>query len=170
VKEIYFFTAVIFNKEKVFFDKHCCEIIVSSFRYMVENNRLFIYAFVVMPDHIHLIWQTADEWEYKSNQRDFMKFTAQKIKFHLGDTGSLKLVKLRVGKSDREYQIWQRNPLSIELYNDQIIEQKITYIHNNPVQKGWMLSDSPEEYYYSSASFYMNGDNRWSFLTNIYEV
>jgi hypothetical protein len=50
----------------------------------------------------------------------------------------------RVNAADREYQIWERNPLSIELFIDQAYLQKIDYLHYNPVEAG--LCERPEDY------------------------
>jgi hypothetical protein len=43
----------------------------------------------------------------------------------------------RVNDADREYQVWERNPLSIELYSPHIFLQKLHYIHRNPLQGKW---------------------------------
>ena len=40
-----------------------------------------------------------------------------------------------VGLSDRKYQFWQRNSLSIDLWTDYVFMQKLEYIHNNPVRE-----------------------------------
>jgi hypothetical protein len=70
----------------------------------------------------------------------------------------------RVNAADRLYQFWERNPLPIILYNENVFLQKLEYIHNNPVKAGLCLL--PEDYYFSSASFYLNGDKRFDFLTH----
>lgn len=50
------------------------------------------------------------------------------------------------------------------MYNRQVIEQKIDYIHNNPISKHCDLADNATNYKYSSASFYSNEDKTWSFF------
>jgi putative transposase len=80
-----------------------------------------------------------------------------------------KLEDFLVEKKDRKIQIWQRNPLAVEMYSRKVIEQKLDYIHNNPVQGKWMLVNSPIDYYFSSASFYEMGDKKYSFLTHYME-
>ncbi|MBT6837010.1 MAG: transposase [Bacteroidetes bacterium] len=167
---IFFYTASIIKKQKNFFSKDRCEIITNSLKYLVDENRIFLYAFVIMPDHIHLIWEMNDGIQYSGNQRNFMKFTAQQLKFHMLENDQDLLTILKVDKKDREYQIWERNPLSIELYTSKVIDQKLDYIHNNPLQKGWNLTDDPANFYYSSAGFYLEGKTNWSFITNIYDV
>ncbi|MDX2195300.1 MAG: transposase, partial [Cytophagales bacterium] len=68
---------------------------------------------------------------------------------------------------DRKYQIWERNPLSIELRTKEVSEQKLDYIHLNPVKAG--ICHSSIEYKYSSAKFYELNQEEWDFLTYLFE-
>lgn len=119
-----------------------------------------------MPSHIHVIWMPLKTTPTTNHQLSFMKFTVQKIKFWLLDTDSIILNDLLVEKKDRQYQIWQRNPLAIELYTPSVLEQKLDCIHNNPCQGKWMLANDPMLYPYSSAAFYESGDTTFEFLTH----
>lgn len=58
--------------------------------------------------------------------------------------------------------------LSIALYTDEVVWQKMNYIHRNPVQPKWGLSQTPEAYVFSSAAFYATKDTRWPFLTHFW--
>lgn len=91
-----------------------------------------------------------------------MKYTAQQIKRSLMNNDSDDLSKFKVNKYDREYQIWKREPLSVELLNEPMFRQKLEYIHYNPVKAG--LSTLPEDYHYSSARFYHDGTNSFGML------
>ena len=65
---------------------------------------------------------------------------------------------------DRKYQIWQRNPLSIDLWTKEVYIQKMEYIHNNPVRAE--LCIYPEQYKYSSAKILLNRRRRiWNAYT-----
>ena len=122
---------------------------------MVENKRIELNAFVVMDNHIHLIWQPLPGQSLSSIQLSFMKFTAQQIKFALAIDNPVLLEQCKVNKTDREYQIWKRKPLSIELGSEKIFLQKLEYIHYNPVKAN--ICNYPEDYHFSSALFYENG-------------
>lgn len=74
------------------------------------------------------------------------------------------LESFRVSAADREYQIWERNPLSIELFSEKVYLQKVDYLHYNPVEAG--LCEKPEDYYYSSARFYETSVDDFGFLTH----
>ena len=93
-----------------------------------------------------------------------MKFTAQQIKFDLQKTNPALLDEFRVNAKDRTYQFWERNSLSVELRSAAVFNQKLDYIHWNPVKAG--LCNTPESYYYSSAAFYATGFDAFSMLTH----
>jgi REP element-mobilizing transposase RayT len=139
-------------------------IIINSLHFMVENKRIELNAFVVMNNHIHLIWQPLPGHSLTSIQLSFMKFTAQHIKFALIKENNPLLEKCRVNKKDRTFQIWKRNPLSVELSSQKVFLQKLEYIHDNPVKAG--LTSHPEEYLYSSAAFYETGVDHFKMLTH----
>ncbi len=99
-----------------------------------------------------------------------MKYTGQMIKFDLIKHHPEVLSHFFVGAKDRNYQFWERNPKIIYLLSRKTIEQKLEYIHNNPVQGKWMLANDPLDYLYSSARFYENGDNGFGFYRIIWNI
>ncbi len=115
-----------------------------------------------MSNHIHLIWQIQEGYEKEDVQRDFLKFTSQTIKRDLQKNHKEVLEKFYVGAKDRKYQIWERNPLSVDLWTKEVFLQKMEYIHYNPVAAG--LCTHPEDYKYSSAKFYETGVDEFSFV------
>lgn len=159
-----FFTATILNWLPILENEENKMIIADSLCYMVSNERVELNAFVIMRNHIHLIWQPLLPHTLHSTQFSFLKFTAQQLKFALEKNGPGLLEQCRVSKCDRVFQIWQGNSLSIELYSERVFNQKLEYIHNNPVKAG--MCNYPEEYFYSSASFYEKGLDRFNMLTH----
>lgn len=115
---------------------------------------------------MHVIWQVQPGHTKESVQRDFLKFTAQRIKDDLVKNNPGVIKEFEVNAKDRKYQFWKRNSLSIELYSGKVFLQKMNYIHNNPVKAG--LCSVPEEYKYSSALFYEKGVDEFGFITNFY--
>jgi REP element-mobilizing transposase RayT len=161
-----FFTATILNWMPLLADDQYKDIIIKSLRFLKDEQSVKIYAFVIMPNHMHLIWQIQDGHDLSKVQLRLLKFTAQQFKFRLGDTGNDLLRKFKVALKDREYQFWQRNPLSIDLWTPDVFMQKLDYIHNNPLQEKWKLAEYPEDYKYSSARFYMTGDDEFDLVTH----
>lgn len=101
-------------------------------------------------------------------QRDMMKFTAQTIVRELKNNDPEELAKYYVGAADRKYQVWERNPLSIPLWSEEVVKQKLAYLHNNPVRAG--LCKCPEDYKYSSAQIYMGGEDARVYYTIIFLI
>ncbi|EMR02997.1 transposase [Cesiribacter andamanensis] len=166
---ISFYTATILGWKQLLKPDKYKNIAVESLRFLVLEKRVKLYGFVIMPNHIHLLWRMLPDWRLESVQRDFMKYTSQMIKLDLRTHHPLVLEKFYVGLKDRQYQFWQRNSLSKVLSSRYMVEQKLNYIHNNPVQGKWLLADSPLGYTYSSVRFYEEGDKTYDFLTHYLE-
>ncbi len=159
-----FFTATNLNWLPLLKPDSHKKIIVESLYFLQKDKRIVLYAFVIMSNHIHLIWQPYGEHLPKRIQHSFLKYTAQQIKFNLLKNDRVELKRYKVDAADREYQLWERNSLSIELYHEKVFLQKLNYLHANPVKAG--LCSYPEEYKYSSARFYETGVDEWSILTH----
>ena len=161
-----FFTTTILEWRHILKADAIKEIIINSLKFLVDNKRVIVYSFVIMPNHVHIIWKIADNHTRSNVQRDFLKYTSQQIKFYLKKNNPEALREFRVESADREYQIWERNPLSWDIYNMKTFMQKLLYIHANPVHEKWSLCQAPEEYFYSSARFYSMNQDDWGFLTH----
>lgn len=161
-----FFTATILEWKPLLKDDAFKDIIINSLQFLVTEKSVVIYGFVIMPNHIHLIWQIQDGFKQHIIQMRFLKFTAQQMKFKLIDTNDARLSQYLVNAKDRQYQFWERNSLSIDLWTAAVFDQKLDYIHNNPLQHKWQLAKYPEEYKYSSAKFYETGTDEFGLLTN----
>jgi REP element-mobilizing transposase RayT len=159
-----FYTATVLEWKPLLKPHKYKEIIVSSLQYLTANKQITLYAFVIMHNHIHLIWQALPGKSPNQVQQSFMKYTAQQIKFDLVEHHPQVLDKFRVNAKDRIYQFWERNSLGIELRTHEVFMQKLEYIHWNPVKAG--LCSLPEEYYFSSARFYWTGVDDFNMLTH----
>ncbi len=162
-----FFTATCHEWKMLLKPQKYKEIIMNSLKYLCDNNRIIVNAFVILDNHLHLIWQMKAGIKPENVQRDFLKFTAQKMQKDLKLYNPEYLNEFRVIAKDREFQFWKRNPLSIELRTDDVFLQKLNYIHENPVKAG--LCKFAEDYYYSSAKFYESGDDDFGFLKHYNE-
>ena len=157
-----FFTATILEWKPVLKQEKFKDILMQSLEYLVKDERILLYGFVIMNNHIHLIWQIADKYKPAQVQQSFMKYTAQIILKELRNNHPQVLEHFRVNAKDRKYQVWERKSLSVSLWNRKVFLQKLEYIHNNPVRAG--IANLPEQYKYSSASFYETGKSEWKFL------
>lgn len=57
-----FFTATVLEWKHLLADEKMKDIIINSLQFLVNNGRVIIYGFVIMPNHIHLIWQIQDKF------------------------------------------------------------------------------------------------------------
>jgi len=161
-----FFTATILEWKPLLKDDTYKDIIIESLLFLKKEQNIVVYGFVIMPNHIHLIWQIQDGYKRDKIQMRFLKFTAQKMKFKLVDTNDKRLDKFMVNAKDRQYQFWERNSLSIDLWSPDVFMQKLDYVHNNPLQDKWRLAEFPEDYKYSSAKFYETGYDEFDLITH----
>ena len=161
-----FITITNLNWLPVLQNHHHKQIVVEALKTRVDKKEVTIYGFVIMPNHMHLIWQLHDGIIREDFQRDFLKFTARSILQFMRMNENPLLHSLKVIAPDRHYQVWERNSLSIDLYSEKVFLQKLVYIHKNPVHPKWKLADLPENYQYSSAGFYEKGVSEFPWLTH----
>lgn len=159
-----FFTATILEWKPLLQLHYYKDEIITTLQFLTTQKRIRLYAFVIMSNHIHLIWQPLADQTLQSIQHSLLKHTAQVFKVHLQKQHPGLLEQYKVSAKDRTYQFWERNSLSVELRSPKVFNQKLDYIHYNPVKAG--LCILPEEYYYSSATFYATGVDDFGMLTH----
>ena len=159
-----FFTATNLNWLHILENDTCKQFIIDALKFRAAKKQVTVYAFVIMPNHIHIIWQIHDGIKREDFQRDFLKFTAKHILNWCSVNNASLYKQLEVKAMDRKYQVWERNSLSIDIYNEDVLVQKLNYLHNNPLQPHWNLCNSPWEYKYTSAKFYESGFDEFGFL------
>ncbi len=128
----------------------------------MQLKNYFCYNLSILK--IHLTWQIQERHKKGNVQRDFLKYTSQTFMRDLEINHKQVLKVFEVNAKDRKYQLWQRNPLSIDLWTKEVFIQKMEYIHYNPVTAG--ICTYPEQYKYSSAKFYETGEDEFGILTH----
>ena len=169
LNEIYFWTATIHNWEKIFNTDEDKNIIIDSLAYLSNNNIIDVFAFVIMPNHIHLIWRINSLNGKETAQGSLLKFTAHSLKKKLTQQNDTRLNNFKVSAANKQYEFWQRDSLAIHLFTKQVAYQKLDYIHYNPCAERWQLVNDPCEYKYSSAKFYELGIKEFDFLKDLRE-
>ena len=159
-----YLTATILEWKKLLIQDKYKDIIIESLHFLVQEKRIELNAFVIMNNHLHLIWQPLNDQTPEKIQHSLMSFTAHKFKTDLEENHLKVLAHFKVEAKDRSYQFWERNSLGIDLVNEGMFIQKLNYIHQNPVVAGLCLQ--PEDYHYSSAKFYENGIDDFEMLTH----
>jgi putative transposase len=159
-----FFTATILEWKPLLSDDIHKDIIIDSLRFLVNDKRIHLCAFVIMINHIHLIWQIIYPHKEEEVQRDFLRYTAQQMIKNMRNNHTALLEQFKVNAKDRKYQIWERNSLSVPLRTEAVVEQKLNYIHDNPVRAG--ICNGIMDYKYSSGHYYETGEDRFGFISH----
>lgn len=159
-----FYTATINNWNYFLKSDESKMIIIDSLKYLTEKKIIELNAYVIMDNHIHLIWKPLLPFTLSQIQLRFMRFTAQKLLYEIRKQDISGTEHLKVNKKDRNYQVWKRNPLNVVLFTDKVFFQKFDYIHCNPVKAGLCLH--PEDYKFSSAAFYHSGVDPFGIITH----
>ncbi|MCU0325764.1 MAG: transposase [Spirosomaceae bacterium] len=157
----YFLTITVVDWVDVFTRPIYRHIIIDSLKYCQEAKGLEIYAWVLMSNHLHLVASaTKDGVTMSDILRDFKKFTSKKIVEAIQNENESRKQWLlyrfeyngRFNPKIKEFKFWQDGNDAKECYSLDFIEQKVNYIHQNPVRAE--IVDFPEDYIYSSARNY----------------
>ena len=161
--ETLFFTATNLNWMPLLESKTNKNYILDCLNYLTKNDKCRIYAFVIMPNHIHLVLDLIS-LDKPSFQRIFLSYTANQCINHLRKTNSIYLDDMKSTQNDRNYHFWERNPFWTHLQSKETLVQKIGYIHLNPVRKSYLKCKKGSDYFYSSARSYADKTSYFSFL------
>ena len=151
----YFVTASICGWKHLFSSPQYAEIVLDSLTWLRNEKRMYLYAFVIMPSHLHLIVKPINK-TIGDLLQEFGSFTAHAILKELRKNQEMEwLAFFHEHRRDSRHQhsIWQ-DIQAKNLFSQKVLFQKIEYIHLNPIAKGWNLAKTPEDYRYSSACFY----------------
>ena len=166
---IYFWTATINHWYHLLENDVYKDVIIDSFQYLTDNGKIDIFAFVIMPNHMHLLWRINEQNGRESPQGSLLKFTAHIFKEKLRYEGEEKLIPYKVNSATKDYEFWQRDSLAVPIFSRPVAFQKLKYIHNNPLAERWKLAMHPCEYKYSSAKYYESDEKNFSFLKDLWE-
>ena len=159
----YFYTAAIRNWYNVISENGFEEIILNSLGFLSEKKLVVVYGFVIMPNHMHLIWEMLRKNGKEKPVASFMKYTAHLFLEKLRTKDQQLLKPYEVDWISRKHNFWQQDSLPVEICSERVFRQKLDYIHNNPLQEQWKLSETPETYPFSSAAFYSYGGKEYDF-------
>lgn len=158
---IHFITFAVVEWIDVFTRQQYRDILVDSLDYCIREKGLKLHAWVIMSNHVHFIVSTKEGKKLSDILRDFKKFTSVKIieeiKNNLQESRKewmLAIFKVKGKENSRNttFQFWRQDNQPIELTDNNMIDQRLDYIHNNPVQAG--IVEKAEDYLYSSAKDY----------------
>jgi REP element-mobilizing transposase RayT len=149
----HFLTCTIVDWLPLFSQPTIAQIVIDSLLFLHNEQRLILHAYVIMENHLHLI---ATSQNLPKAIQTFKSFTARTIIDTLNQQNSPWLLHLKNAKQpnkvDQEYQVWQPGFHPQAIQSDTMLLQKLEYIHNNPVKRGYV--DEPSHWRYSSNRLY----------------
>jgi putative transposase len=153
----YFITSSIHCWVPLIIDESLFEIIIDGLVFAQRKKGLEIYAYVIMLNHIHAVIGHNNSSEIPNIIRDFKKHTSKEIKKHLCTLGRYSNHYWLKPSKQQGTKVWQEGYHPIAIFSETVLEQKIEYIHQNPVKKGYVAK--PEDWKYSSARNYILEDS-----------
>ena len=167
---LFFITASIVEWKHLFVTPKIALIPLNSFAWMQQQKRILLFAFVIMPSHLHAIIKPVND-SVGAIVQQFGSFTAHEILKRLREDNQKDLLGLfQQKKRDprHEHSIWQ-DIQAKNIYSTDFLQQKLEYIHQNPVAKEWKLVKDRADYPYSSAGYYDYGRKPVIEITDINE-
>ena len=139
------------------------EILIESWKYCQKEKDLEIYGWCIMTSHVHMIIGSLGR-DLDKIVGEMKSFTSRSLRKEIRNNPAesrkewLLWMMERAGKknsNNNDWQLWQQHNHPIELLNKEMFYQKLEYIHQNPVEAGFVTKQ--EEYLYSSARNYYDG-------------
>ena len=161
---VYFVSFATVHWIDVFTRREYKDMLVDNLHYCIAQKGLELMAWCIMTNHVHLIGQTHEGFLFQDILRDFKKFTAKRliemIEANPQESRKEWMLKAfsKAGKqnpNNKYYQFWRQDNRPIQLFTPQVLQQKLDYLHLNPVVAGFV--NEPHEYPYSSAIDYSGG-------------
>ena len=158
---VHFVTFTVIQWLDIFIRPEYGDIFLDSIRYCQKNKGLEVYGYCIMSSHVHMIIARHGSQPLEHVIRDIKKFTSFKIIEAIQNNPQESRRELllwlfaRAGRrnsNNTHYQFWQQHSHPIELDTEDRLNQRMDYIHYNPVVAG--IVRYPEQYLYSSAGNY----------------
>jgi len=156
---LFFITATLCGWKQLFVKPKYISIVLNSLKWLRTEDRMSLYAFVLMPSHLHAVVKP-NERTIGTLLNEFGSFTAHAFLHQLRhdkQNDLLEYFSMQRRDKRHKHSIWQ-DIQAKNVFSTRFLNQKIEYIHNNPVDKEWKLVDDRADYQYPSARFYDRND------------
>jgi REP element-mobilizing transposase RayT len=153
----YFITCTVVQWIPIFTRKPYFDILIDALSFCRQHKGLKIHAYVILDNHLHLVAAGPD---LAATIRDFKSYTAKRLIAQLEQgqktwvLNQLEYYK-QPTKTRSDYQVWQEGFHPQQIISEEMLHQKIDYLHHNPVRIG--VVERPEDWVYSSARDYAGG-------------
>ena len=150
----YFMTCTVVGLLPVFTRPEAVQILLDSWKHLQDHNQFRLLGYVILENHLHLIAQSPN---LATAMQGFKSWTARQVIDLLEQQRAYVLLdqlsRLKLAhKTESNYQFWQEGSHPKQIRTDNIMWQKLEYVHRNPVVRGYV--DDPIHWRYSSARNY----------------
>jgi REP element-mobilizing transposase RayT len=141
----------------------------------LSKNNILVTGYVIMPNHLHVLLHFRQmPKSLNATIGNAKRFLAYEIIKRLESKKATYLLDLlhdavskRENKKGQIHKVFEDSFEAKQCYSRKFINQKLNYIHSNPVSKRWQLVQDFADYEYSSASFYEKGIKKYEGLVHI---
>jgi putative transposase len=153
----YFIPCTVVKWIPLFTRKPYFDILLDSLRFCRQHKGLKVHAYVILYNHLHLV--VAGE-KLTDIIRDFKSYTAKLLIARLEQDQKIWVLNQfqyhkQPTKTQSDYQVWQEGFHPQQIVSEEMLHQKVNYLHHNPVRIG--VVEQPEDWVYSSARDYAGG-------------
>ncbi len=174
--KLYFLTLTVKEWIDIFIDDNYKLIIIDSLRFCQKEKGIEIFGYCIMSSHIHMIARVKENYKLSDCLRDFKKYTSKAIIRQISKEQDLsrrslieKFINKNKDKTGKEnHTFWQTGNHPVEISSNKFFDEKLEYIHNNPVVAS--LVKHPEDYLFSSARNYAGLDNHLDVVLEIVKL
>jgi putative transposase len=154
----HFITCTVLHWIPIFTRQETVHIVLDSLNYLMQNANMKIHAYVILENHLHFVAQSDD---IAKDIVRFKSYTARNIIDHLKERNVKMILEQlsfykKAHKVGKEFQLWQEGMAPKQIVNDAMMRERIEYIHQNPVKRGYV--DVAAHWRYSSARDYEGVD------------
>ena len=131
-----------------------------------EKHQIKCFAFVIMPNHVHLILHLPETVKSLntiiSNGKRFMAYQLVMLLEQSHNTALLNRLSASCTANEiskgQKHKVFEPSFDAKPIYTLPFLIQKLGYIHNNPMNGKWNLCAEFTDYPHSSAAFYCNDE------------
>jgi REP element-mobilizing transposase RayT len=170
---IYYVTTTIVEWQYVFVNIPLFETLIESLKYCIATKGLHLHGYVLMPTHAHYLVSAEPATHLSDILRDYQRFTSHRITELLEASNQKELLLMfrTAAEQDRRgntYRVWQEGFHPVAIETEKFFQEKLEYIHQNPVRKGFV--EQPEQWKYSSARNYLLDDVSIIHIERLYSL
>jgi putative transposase len=159
---LYFITTTVVKWQNVLVSAPILDTMIESLKYCIANKGLHLHGYVLMKNHAHYIVSSEPPKKLSNVMRDYNRFTSYRITELLEETGQNDMLEIfhTAAIKDRrgnQFKVWQDGYHPIAIETNDFFHQKLAYLHDNPVRKGYV--EKPDDWTYSSARNYFLDDH-----------